>query len=427
MGIRLQLVNYDTQFKMHSGKSPIIVNDMPAFSEDDKEKMNKFIYTTYANDLLNNVPSCECGDTTGEYNMGVICPDCKQPVKPFFDRDLEPVTWIRAPNGVKGLINPMVWMIMTDLFKQGDFSIVNWLCDTSYKSSNNSLKIPLMLEESQLERGYNNFLENFDDILERLVRLPIFKGSSNVRKKERADDFLAMVRMYRDSIFCQYLPLPHRSLLVIQENSLGVFVDPITTGAVDAIRTLAGIDSALSTLQLRAKENRTCKAIDKLAVYYDEMTRTNLSPKEGLYRKHVFATRSHFSFRAVISSITDAHNYDDIYIPWSVAISVLRLHVMNRLMRMGFSPNEAERYMNEKALVYDPLIDRIFKKLIADTPNGRGIPATLNRNPSLTRGSIQSVYITAVKYNPKIPTVSMSIMVVRSLNADFDGKQYCCH
>jgi hypothetical protein len=37
------------------------------------------------------------------------------------------------------------------------------------------------------------------------------------------------------------------------------------------------------------------------------------------------------------------------------------------------------------------------------------------------------VYITAVKYNPKIPTVSMSIMVVRSLNADFDGKQYCCH
>jgi hypothetical protein len=47
----------------------------------------------------------------------------------------------------------------------------------------------------------------------------------------------------------------------------------------------------------------------------------------------------------------------------------------------------------------------------------------MQRNPSLERGSAQLVYITKVKTVVEIPTVSISILDVKGLNADFDGDQ----
>lgn len=45
--------------------------------------------------------------------------------------------------------------------------------------------------------------------------------------------------------------------------------------------------------------------------------------------------------------------------------------------------------------------------------------------PSLERGSVQLTRITKVKTDPAIPTVSISILIVKGLNADFDGKLHC--
>ena len=44
--------------------------------------------------------------------------------------------------------------------------------------------------------------------------------------------------------------------------------------------------------------------------------------------------------------------------------------------------------------------------------------------PSLMRGSAQLTWITKVKPDPDDPTVGISILIVKSLNADFDGKRF---
>ena len=165
------------------------------------------------------------------------------------------------------------------------------------------------------------------------------------------------------------------------------------------------------------KQNRVVKALCELSEFYEGIYKTTFAKKTGIFRKHVFGSRAHFSFRAVISSLTGEHRYDEIHIPWGIGVSVFRIHLANKLKRRGFTPNQTFQILSEYAQRYHPLLDELFEELIRETPGGRGLSCTQQRNPSLKRGSAQAVYITHVKKDPSIPTVSISILSVKGMNA----------
>ena len=421
MGTHARITDFDRLYRERTGGEAIIINDVPSFSEDDTKRLENQIFTRFSGDLLSNVPSCECGEVNGEYNMNVRCIHCGTAVKPIFDQDLQPITWFRAPIKVRALMNPLIWTMLRNRFKLGKFNVIQYLCDTTYQPN------PILPKKLQaldtvrvkgkpLDRGFNYFIENFDEIMQQLFDHPLFRKS-----KGRGDNLRRLLQVYRDKIFCSYLPIPHRSLLVLEQNELGWFVDTITTGAMDAVHILAGIDTDSNMFASYVRENRTVKAISQLAEYYERTYKDTMAGKEGTFRKHVVASRSHFSFRAVVSSITRRHKYHEIHIPWGVATSVLRLHLINKLLKQDYTPQEAAWFIDAHAERYNPFMDQLFKELIAEAPNGVGLSCTLNRNPSLGRGSIQRVYITRVKTDIYDPTVSLSILIVKALNCDFDG------
>ncbi|MNU19667.1 bifunctional DNA-directed RNA polymerase subunit beta/beta' [compost metagenome] len=420
MGVALEPANFDDLFFNRSRQEPVIINDFSETSDEDKKALNRLIYTKYStDDLLSNMPTCECGKLFGMVFLGVACHNCHTLVTSPMDQELEPIVWMRKPNGVLKLINPIIWTMLNNKFKRSGFEIVRWICDTTYKPP--SLRVPPVMDAVQsipgLQRGYNNFVENFDTIVAALFELRVFKPA-----KGKIDPLQILLRDFRNCVFSDYLPLPNRSLLVIEESHVGTYVDPIVTGAVDAIRTMASIDSAVSSHSIRTKENRTVKTIAQLAEFYDGLYRLTLAKKEGLMRKHVFAGRANFSFRAVISSLTDAHEYDELHIPWGIGVSVLRIHLLNKLFRLGYGLNQAIAFLNEHSQKYHPLLDELFQELIAESPY-KGIPVIFQRNPSLERGSAQAKFVTRVKTDPMIPTISMSILAVVGYNADFDGDQ----
>jgi len=417
LGISLRLINFTELFNTAT-RIPIIINDFQESSEEDKAVINNLIYTKYSGDLLSNLPTCECGELVGELNIGIICPNCRKPVESIIGVDLEPILWIRAPNGVADLMNPVVWTMLNEKFTRSGFSIIRWLCDTGYKPT---VKIPLIMEavmDLGIPRGWNNFVNNFTEIMKSLFDIKGFR-----LKKGVEEPLEILLREYRDCVFSRYLPLPNRSLLVIEETNVGTYVDPIITGAVDAIRTMVGIDSVLINHNVRMKENRTVKTIDQLARFCDDLAKSTLAKKEGIFRKHIFGTRSHFSFRGVISSLTEIHDYEEIHIPWGIGVSVFRIHLMNKLLRRGFTINETIAFLNEHTQKFHPVLDELFKQLISESPNGKGPSCIMQRNPSLERGSAQAVYITKVKTDTNIQTVSMSILTTKGLNADYDGDQ----
>jgi hypothetical protein len=412
MGVALKLVNFTDLFRRQSTRVPTIINDLSESTEEDKESLNRLIYTKYSSDLLSNLPSCECGEVIGEHNLGVVCKNCHTPVTSPLEQDLEPILWMRAPDGVSALINPMVWTMLTEKFTRSGFDIIRWLCDTTYRTTNKTPPIMEAVHALNIGRGYNNFVDHFDQIIAALFELKGIKP-----KKGEEDVLQRLLREQRDCIFSQYLPLPNRALLVIEETNVGTYVDPIVTGAVDAILTMANIDSSLSSHTVQTKQNRTIKSIAQISEFYDDLYRSTLAKKEGIFRKHVFGTRSHFSFRAVISSNTDQHAYDEMHIPWGIGVSVFRIHLFNKLLRRGFTPNGAMAFLNEHAQKHHPLLEELFQLLIDECPYA-GIPNILQRNPSLERGSAQAMFITKVKNDPEIPTVSLSILSVVGFNAD---------
>lgn len=425
MGTHLSLVKYDDSFAALSQQATVI-NELPAFTTQNMDLIHKTIYTRHSPDLLSNVPQCECGKWTMEYKLGTICPHCGTPVAHTLTESLETVTWIRAPKGVHGLMNPVIWQMLSDRFSIGSFNLIQYLTDMYYKQPDTqTAKIDPVLAAIPYKRGLNIFIENFDDIMEILFSLKAFRLPKS--KSRTAPDFLRrLLEDNKGAIFSKHLPIPHRSLLVVEEGTAGgVYLDEYTPKAINAVLTLAGIDTAsakgeiLTNLKLR--ESRAVRAVARLSEYYYYVCSKRLAKKEGIFRKHGYATRSHWSFRAVVSSITEPHHYRQIFIPWGVGMAVFGLHIYNKMFALGFTPNEIQDFLNRYANQYHPLAELLMNELIAESPNPMGIPATLNRPPSLKRGSIQGVFISRVKRPEEGLTVSMSILIVRPLNCDFDG------
>lgn len=340
---------------------PLIVNDLLNSTDDEKNKVRELITTKYSSDMLSVLPTCQCGETSGEYSIGVKCPICNTTVHSVIDENIEPLLWFRAPKGVHALINPIIWIMLKNRFKKSGFSIIQWVCDTTYRPTVRQPKIIDDLLYLGIQRGYNNFIENFDKIIEVLFNLKDFKV-----KRTKIDYLYLLIKENRDKIFSNYLPLPNRSLLIIEKTNLGIYVDRTVLGAIDAIDMVVNIDSELLDLSVRVKENRTVKSIAKLSEFQEGFIKTNLSGKPGVYRKHTFGSRTHFSFRTVVTSLTGDHKYDEIHIPWGVGITAFRTHLMNKLLRRGMSHNSAVGFLYGHVEKYSPMLDEIFNELIAE-------------------------------------------------------------
>lgn len=433
MGVFLEIVDFDHEFNSLA-KIPTVLNDLEERSEKDKEEINRSIYTKYTSDLLTNIPSCECGLLQGEDAIGVKCDVCHTEVKPSIEDELESLIWIRAPLGVKALINPTCWKIISSRYTKSNFNVLRYICDIGYNPSNRRINALEEVRASGLQRGFNYFVENFDAIIEALNQLPSFRI-----KKNEVDYTSEFIRENRTKIFCRYIPILNKSILVFEDDNQGNFVDSSVPGVVNAARIMVSIDKR-EELTPKQRENRAIKAVIQLSDVYESMNHNAfLSGKPGLLRKHIFGSRSYFSFRAVISSLTDPHHYREIHIPWGVATAVFSVHIKNMLLKQGMTANEANSFIYAHAQRYHPTLDKIFHDFIESSPYPntpytdvrtgetaylRGIPCTMARNPSLKINSIQLVYITKVKTDVTDPTVTIPILVVHPLNADYDGISY---
>jgi hypothetical protein len=377
LGCYLRLLNLDDVFNRAS-TAPIIINDLNSATEEDKEYVNRLISTKYESDLLTNEPQCECGEIKGGYNLGTVCHNCKTPVRELFEQELQPLVWMRSPIGVEKLINPMVLTQLSQYFTKTGFNFIQWLCDTNYHPAGMKPSEVGELVELGVTRGYNNFIQNFDKYIDILFSLKAFKP-----KKGKEDGLQEHLKVNRDCLFSWHLPLPNKSLLVVENTQVGVYVDPIVVGAVDAIRTICSIDTKLSNFTQKQKENRTIKTLMILCDFCNDVYKEILASKNGLFRKHIFGTRNNFSCRAVISSNTKTHAYDELHISWGAGVTMFKIHLMNKLLKLGWNPNTATALLNEYTYKYNELLDRLFRELISESPLGK-IACVFQRNKLIT-------------------------------------------
>ena len=90
------------------------------------------------------------------------------------------------------------------------------------------------------------------------------------------------------------------------------------------------------------------------------------------------------------------------------------------MRKLKMTPNECIQFLNSYTNKYHPLLDELFKELINESP-AKSIPVILQRNPTLVRLSAQYLRVTKIKIDPSDNTISLSVLVLKGPNADFDG------
>lgn len=370
-----RLENFDKLFHQ-LGHVPVIANDLANVTEEEREKVKNLIMTRYSGDMLSVLPTCQCGHLKGEFKIGEICPDCETPVRSIIDEDIEPIIWFRVPNGVESFINPAIWLMLKNRFKKSGYNIIQWLTDTTYAPRIRQPHIIQELTAAGMKRGFNNFVQNFDAYMEILFENKNLRPSGSRKKFDYLQD---LIRTRRECVFSRFLPVPNRSLLIIEKSNVGVYVDPMIIGAKEAIDMLISIDAPDQHLSLRTKENRAAKANALLAEYLEEFFKHNLTGKQAIMRKHVFGSRTHFAFRTVISSLTGGYRYDEIHIPWGVAATAFRPHLINKLLKRGFAHNQAIGFLHAHVTEYHPLLRELFDELLKEA-GPKGIPCIAQRN-----------------------------------------------
>jgi len=418
MGWSTRLVNLEHEFN-NSSRPPIIANRFNVMLEDERRALNELILSKYEGDNLDTFPSCDCGYLKGAYNEGLECPKCNTHVQPVTERSIESMLWLEAPEGVSSFVSPIAWIILSRAMSYGTKgNMFEYLVIPTTTIQGTPQKDTARFLNLNIPRGINYFYEHFDEIIELLYREQLLKGRTN----GSAEDVLAFIKKYRDCIFTKYIPMPSRLGMITEKTSVHSYTDTNIVMAVDALRTITGAVWSPVPLTPRMMQARAMQANKKIAEYHNLFMKDSVGGKEGLSRSHLFAGRLHHTFRAVIVSLTDNHDYDELHIPWSIAVMVLKVHILNKLFKRGFTPKQAFSFINEHIVVYNPILDEIFQELIAESPYG-GIPCTFGRNPTLVRGSIQLFRITKVKTDPEVNAISLSVLAIRQPNADAFGER----
>lgn len=416
MGIIFKIVDYDSKFRSLE-KPPIILNDLPDVTKEDKETINKILQQKFTDDIMSVVPRCSCGKIEGEFNIGIICEYCNTEVIRESEV-LECKVWVRAPYGIDGFFHPLIWSMLKKRFTKDGFSFINYIADVSYgKTAINEKTLPYveLLKSLGIGRGYQYFINNYIEIVEKLDSLSLFP-----KPKDGDPGVLGLIMANKDRIISQFLPIINKTLMVIEDKGKTTYIDPILYKGLDAAQILINVDSAIKNFSISKKENRTVKTVDGLANFYQLIYTEQLQGKPSLIRKNNLGTRADFSARCVITSITDPEPENTIHIPWSVAITSLRLHIVNKLIKRKFGLYAIFDFLYMNAHKYNQILDEIFNELIDESG---GIHVIAQRNPTLGRGSIQLFRVSKIKTDPTDHTASININNVVGFNADFDGDQ----
>lgn len=362
MAISQRLINMDAYYRNTKGNK-VILNDLDYLNIDDIEHVNNMLMTVYDTDTITTIPSCECGASKGRYLLNKICSSCGSKVTDPQEQ-LEPVMWLKSLSGIKGFVNPHYWlMLRTILGKKADW--LRWLCDTSYNPPGEIPNYVSGVKEMLGERSYNVFVNNIDNVLIYLSNQSKYR---DVDSQTTIKILLDMYRNQNDRVLSTYLPIVNKKLFVMENTNKGKFTNLAVSDMIDLI--MLWVKASGENLTPRRASNVTASIISKMSALYKTYLDDYVARKEGIFRKHIYGARSHFTFRAVITSIPGPHQYDEIWVPWSIGVTAFRPHLLNKLIKLGYTYKNASALLFKSVKKHDDVIARLLDELITDSKDG---------------------------------------------------------
>lgn len=344
---------------------------------------------------------CECGHTIGAAFEGDICPRCKKPVE-YVDVDILYTGWLNFyPFKI---INPLFYQrLQSALSKKVLENIIsneNIITSSGIIRRHND---DIEIKKSMLKYhniGLKEFYENFEEIM-------LYYKS---KRKMKADLIDALIRD-KNLIWTSKIPVYSTVLRPEGISTESYYFSPLDRQIYP-----------LSNISINLKK---ATAIEIPLYLYQAQTRVNelwalnfslIDGKHGWTRANVLGGEFNFTGRNVIV-LDPTLKIDEVDVPYKSFIVQFKGHIIRRIIRdKGWTITKATNYIASK-FTFDPYIYGIMCDIVREEEP----KIIINRNPTITFGSILMMKIRKVKPDSDDVSLAIPSAILPGLNADFDG------
>lgn len=406
----LPIVNYDQLFYDDPDAYVIEASENTVLTKDQMTQHKLLFFQDGSKDLT-NISSCDCGHVTGNYMTGCTCPICHTVCKTNFAEELKFRAWLEIPDFLPPVLHPSVYLVLD-----------NWLGSFS-KSAGRVMHVLLnpdlpMPEEYQgtLGQGFWFFYRNFDNIINFFATQ--YKKLNTPECRKKTANVLKFLQLYQDRLFLRHIPALNASLHLSTQSGSITYSDNVVKYIIQAkIELLQLIYVHYNATSADNYVDRRMLAMyNAFLDYSTAILNEKLLKKPGFIRKHLLGARLYCSARAVIVPLFDVHDYDEIHIPWLMAVQVLKLEIINVLMNRKHKTEPEALAIHRRALAqFDQEVYKIMNSLVEECPY-KGLPVLMGRNPSLRLGAIFLLFATKIKPEYEDTTVGISSLISSAPN-----------
>lgn len=410
MRIKFSRINLEAEcmYDCINGRG-FLINDTP-FSDVDKSIRNldgprspRFGTTYGDNNEFMDRYRCKCGKTIGAAFEGEECPYCHTKIE-YTDVDILYTAWLNTfPYHV---INPLFYQrLQSALSKKVLENIIsneNIITSSGIIRKHND---DIEVKKSMLKYhniGLHEFYSNYEEIM-------LYYRSKRKMKAELIDSLIRD----KDLVWTSKIPVYSTVLRPISVTTESFYFSPIDkqihplTNICINLKKASPIEVPLYLYQAQMRANELWKLNFSL-----------IDGKNGWTRANVLGGEFNFSGRSVIV-LDPTLKMDEVDIPYKTFLEMYKGTIIRRIMKdKKWTITRTLNYLALK-FMYDDYVYSVIERIIyEDEPK-----IIINRNPTITFGSILEMRIRKVKKDPDDVALSLPSAILPGLNADFDGDQ----
>jgi len=395
-----EIFSRKTEFVDESG-TPI---EVKAF--EDKGLFSKRIFGDLNAD---NEYSCQCGKFTGKLyvDRDFVCDDCGTRVEKV-QANIDKVGWIDLEEHY--IIKYMSYFLVEKVIGRENLKNIITLPNKITMTGNidqeyvNDIRIQSPAHK-YWHYGLRGFYENYKEVLDYYYNL-------NNNKETKIYEYLEDP----DDVFTNKIPVISIVLRPAMRTADGLKLDALNNVYINILKQYEILQDKVNLTEII--RDVTIEIIQ--AEYFDlsEKILDNIKGKNGLIRNQICGTRVNFSARNIISPAIAGYKIDEVVLPYMTFLNLYKFEIINILVNLkNINFYEAEEIWHRSTLKRDEEIYKVMQKMIVD----HEIAILLNRNPTISYGSILYMKVAGIKKDYDDLTMSVHNGVLTLLAGDYDG------
>jgi DNA-directed RNA polymerase beta' subunit len=355
-----------------------------------------------------NEYSCDCGKYVGKVYEGIECSECKTRVE-LIEANINKIGWIDLGEE-SYLIKYVSYMMLEKVIGKENMRNIIHVPNTITIEGNLDLNEIQNLQNSDPEKKY--WYIGIQEFKNRYAEILTYYHELHEKKEKDHFEFLED----SDDVFTNKIPVISVVLRPVMRTDEGLKLDEINNTYINILKNVKILRDKTENTELI--KNITIETIQSLYFQLSEEILENIKSKAGLIRNQIMGTRVNFSARNIISPARAGYKIDEVILPYLTFLNLYKYEIMNIISKVkNIRYTDAQKIWYQASLKVDEEIYMIMQKMITDEE----IAILLNRNPTISYGSILYLRVAGIKKDYEDLTTSIHNTILSPLAGDYDG------